>query len=141
MRQQAEFLAKLGRIDEAIQVLEDGIRGNPKHSPWLYLDLLGILHDAGRQSEFRQFREQFVRRFNASIPEFRHFRDEGRALDAYPTLLDHLRSQSEALQVLSVVESCILRNPRAGAATVFDLAAFKELLAMHRAASHHQRQV
>jgi hypothetical protein len=130
-RQQAEFFAKLGRIDEAMDVLEGGIRGNPRNSPLLYLDLLALLHEAERQSEYRQFREQFVRLFNASIPEFKHFREEGQTLDAYPSLLEHINSLWESPQVLDVMEACILRGSDTPVSTPFDLAAFRELLTMH----------
>lgn len=140
MRQQAEFFAKLERIDEAMEVLEDGIRGNPKESPLLYLDLLGILSEAGREKEYRQFREQFVRHFNATIPDCQNFANEGLPLSASPALLEHINNLRESPQVLDVIEACLLRNAAGSDATPFDLAAFRELLNMHGVACQQREK-
>jgi tetratricopeptide (TPR) repeat protein len=139
LRQQAEFLAKLGKVDEALQVLERAIQSNPVESPLLYLDLLVIANNFSRKTDFHHFRTEFVALFNAEVPEFALFRDEGRKLDAYPALLDHLRGQWESPNVLDVIEACILRDPDATESDPFDLAAFRELLDMHAAATelHH----
>lgn len=118
-------------------MLEDGLRSDPKNSPLLYLELLGLLNDADKPNEYRQFREQFVRRFNAAVPEFGQFRDEGHTLDAYPSLLEHINNQWESPQVLEVLEACITRAGDATTTSRFDLAAFKELLNMHLVASQH----
>ncbi len=139
LRQQADFLTKLGKVDEALQVLEGGIKSNPVESPLLYLDLLVIANNFSRKTDFRQFRNEFVELFNAAVPEFALFRDEGRKLDAYPALLDHINGQWESPNVLDVIEACILRDPDATESDPFDLAAFRELLNMHAAAIqlHH----
>ena len=134
IRQQAEFMTKLGKVDEALQVLEGGIRSNPLESPLLFLDLLVIANNFSRKTDFRQFRAEFVELFNAVVPEFALFRDEGRKLDAYPALLEHINSQWESPNVLDVIEACILRDPEATESDPFDLAAFRELLNMHAAA-------
>jgi hypothetical protein len=139
LRQQAEFLAKLGKVDEALQVLERGIQSNPVESPLLYLDLLVIANNFSRKTDFRHFRAEFVELFNAEVPEFALFRDEGRKLEAYPALLDHIKGQWESPNVLDVIEACILRDAEVTESDPFDLAAFRELLEMHAAAIelHH----
>jgi len=139
LRQQAEFLTKLGKVDEALQVLERGIQSNPLESPLLYLDLLVIANNFSRKTDFRHFRAEFVEAFNVVVPEFALFRDEGRKLDAYPALLDHINGQWDSPNVLDVIESCILRDPDATESDPFDLGAFRELLDMHASAIelHH----
>jgi hypothetical protein len=140
LRQQAEFLAKLGKVDEALEVLEGGIRSNPKESPLLFMDLLGIANNFNRKTDFRQFRELFVQLFNVSVPEVALSSEEGRSLDAYPALLEHINSQWESPHVLDVIEACILRDPDARESDPFDLAAFRELVNMHGVATEHHGQ-
>jgi tetratricopeptide (TPR) repeat protein len=139
IRQQAEFLAKLGKIDEALEILEAGIRANPVESPLLFLDLLVIANNFSRKTDFRQFSAEFAQLFNGKVPEFALFRDEGRKLDAYPALLDHIHGQWDSPQVLDVIEACILRDADATESDPFDLAAFRELIQMHAAAIEHHR--
>ena len=139
LRQQADFLAKLGKVDDALEVLEGGIKANPVESPLLYLDLLTIANNFSRKTDFRQFRAEFMELFNAAIPEFALFRDEGRKLEAYPALLEHINSQWESSDVLDVIEACILRDPEARESDPFDVAAFRELLKMHAAAIEQHR--
>jgi hypothetical protein len=139
IRQQAEFLAKLGKVDAALEVLEGGIRANPTESPLLFLDLLVVANNFSRKTDFRQFSAEFAQLFNATVPEFALFRDEGRKLETYPALRDHISSQWESPQVLDVIEACILRDPEASESAPFDLAAFRELLTLHASASEHHR--
>jgi hypothetical protein len=139
IRQQAEFLAKLGKVDAALEVLEGGIRANPMESPLLFLDLLVVANNFSRKTDFRQFSAEFTQLFNAKVPEFALFRDEGRKLGTYAALRDHINSQWESPQVLDVIEACILRDPDASESDPFDLAAFRELLALHASASEHHR--
>lgn len=139
LRQQAEFLGKLGKVDEALEVLEAGIRSNPVESPLLFLDLLVIANNASRKTDFRQFSAEFAQLFNVSVPEFALFRDEGRSLDNYPALLEHITNQWESPHVLDVIESCIVRDAPASESDPFDLAAFRELVRMHGEASELHR--
>jgi hypothetical protein len=137
IRQQAEFLAKLGKVDAALEVLEGGIRANPAESPLLFLDLLVVANNFSRKTDFRQFSAEFAQLFNATVPEFALFRDEGRKLETYPALREHIHSQWESPQVLDVIEACILRDPDASKSAPFDLAAFRDLLALHASAREH----
>lgn len=139
LRQQAEFLGKLGKVDEALEILEAGIRSNPIESPLLFLDLLVIANSSNRKADFSQFSAEFTQLFNVKVPEFALFRDEGRSLDAYPALLEHLNGQWESPHVLDVIESCILRDLDALESDPFDLAAFRELISMHGTASEQHR--
>ena len=139
LRQQADFLAKLGKVDEAIEVLDGGTHSNPKESPLLFLDLLAIAENFNREVALRQYREQFMQLFNVRVPDLALGNDEGRSLDAYPALLDHINNQWESPHVLDVIEACIMRDPEASESDPFDLAAFRELVNMHGIASEHHR--
>jgi hypothetical protein len=122
-----------------LEILERGILANPVESPLLYLDLLVIANNFSRKTDFRQFRAEFEELFNATVPEFALFRDEGRKLDAYPSLLEHINRQWDSPNVLDVIEACILRDPEATESDPFDLAAFRELVNMHAAATEQHR--
>ena len=135
LRQEADFLVKLNRVDEALDVLATGLQKRPLESPLLYLDALAIAHANGSGETFERLRREFVQHFNATVPEFAHFGPEGSSLDASPALLDHIDSQWESPHVLDVIEACILRTPGETTAAPFDLAAFRELLNMHGVAS------
>lgn len=133
IRQQAAFFAKLGKVDEAIEILEAGIRSNPHSSPLLYLDLLEIANIHSLKTDFRQFRDEFQEQFNAHVPEFAMFKDKGAGLNSYPEVQKKLTGTRETPEELSAIESCILRSPQSNRSIEFDLNAFCELLAMHAA--------
>jgi pilus assembly protein FimV len=138
--QGAEFFAKLGKTDEAIQTLESTIRADGTGSALLYLELMRIAQDKSLKTDFRQFRDEFQEKFNATVPEFALFRDEGKGLEGRPELLEHICRTWSSPNVLEVLESCILREPFDKSPKPFDLAAFRELVLLHGIALHHAAQ-
>ena len=131
VRQQAEFFEKLGKVDQAIDVLEQRIRQNSKDAPLLYLDLLRISNVHNLKTDFRQFREEFEQHFNVNISEFALFRDEGRSLESYPSLLQHISKLWPTDSALDVIEACVVRDPMEKNADPFDVGAFNDLLLLH----------
>ncbi len=135
LQQQAESLVKLGKTDKAIELLEQRIRANAQDCPLIYLELLHIANVHSLKTDFRQFRDEFEKVFNAAIPEFALFRNEGRSLKDYPSLLKHISTLWPTPKVLDVIESCVLRDRRETNAEPLDLAAFRELIMLHGIAS------
>ncbi len=131
LRLQAEFFIKLGKIHEALEMLEGEIRASPRDCPLVYLDLLQIAHTYSMKTDYRQFRDEFEHIFNARVPEFAQFKDEGRSLEAYPALLQHISALWPAASVMHVIEACMLRDAELMNAEPFDLAAFRELVTLH----------
>jgi pilus assembly protein FimV len=131
LRQQADFFVKLGKTDEAIEALEQRIRQNSKDCPLVFLELLHIANAHSLKTDFRQFRDECQQVFNIAIPEFALFRNEGRGLEGYPSLLNHITALWPSPRVLDVIESCVLRDPFEKNAEPFDLAAFRELITLH----------
>ena len=131
IRQQAEFFVSLGQHDQAIQILEARILEYGDSSPLVYLDLLKIFHALDRRSEFRQFQQEFNRRFNGRANDFYNFADEGQGLLDYPAALTRLAALWPSEQVLEFMEDCIFRTAEGDAGQSFDLAAFRELLMLH----------
>ena len=140
-RQAAEFFEKLGKMDQAVETLEQKIRTDSKDAPLLYLDLLQIANTHNLKTDFRQFRDECEQMFNVKIPEFALFRDEGRTLESYPSLLQHICKLWPKYSVLDVIEACVLRDPWEKNATPFELAAFKDLILLHGIAKSHLRQL
>lgn len=141
VRQQAEFFEKLGKVDQAVETLEQRIRLDSKDVPLLYIDLLQISVAHNLKTDFRQFRDECENLYNVKIPEFALFRDEGRTLESYPTLLQHICKLWPNYSVLDVIEACVLRDPWEKNAAPFELAAFKELILLHGIARSHLRSV
>lgn len=131
LRQQAEFFDRLGKTDEAIELLEKRIRANSKDCPLIYLELLRIANTRSLKTDFRQFRDECMQTFNVTIPEFALFRNEGQALDAYPDILAHIEKVWHTPKALEVLESCILRDPWEKNTKPFDMAAFRDLIVLH----------
>lgn len=131
IRQQAEFFVSVGQHDQAIQILEARIREYGDSSPLVYLDLLKIFHALNRRSEFRQYQQDFNRRFNGRANDFYKFADEGQGLIDYPAALTQLAALWPSEQALEFMEDCIFRTAEGDAGQSFDLAAFRDLLLLH----------
>jgi hypothetical protein len=140
IRQQAAFFTKLGKVDEAIGLLETAIRQKPETSPFLYLDLLDISYDNSLKTDFRQFRDEFQSIFNARVPEFALYKDKGAGLDAHPGVQETLAGVWETPAELSALESYILKKETSTGNGEFDLSAFLELLDLH-AVAHKRHSV
>ena len=134
VRQQAEFFVSLGQTDEAVRVLENRIGESGESSPLAYLDLLKIFHSLGLRDDFRQVREDFGLLFNARIPEFSGFSDEGKGLEEYPDVIASLVDVWGTPGVFAVIENCVFRDETHAPRELLDLAAFRDLLLLHAVA-------
>lgn len=128
---QAQLFIQLGKIDQATNALEAGIRQKVLECPLLFLEVLRIAHENGQKADYRQFSDEFQLVFNVTVPEFALFKAEGRGLDAHPGLLQHIAKLWPSPEALEVIESCILRSAWGNNSEPFNLAAFKELVHLH----------
>jgi hypothetical protein len=133
IRQRAEFFVTLGQTDQAVQVLEARIAQDGASCPQAFLDLFKLFHSLGLKADFNQLREDFERLFNAVIPQFPDFGDEGRTLEAYPGAIDHLIRDWRQPAVLDTLERMLYASEGEGEGA-FDLAAFRDLLMLHAVA-------
>lgn len=131
VRQQAEFFEKLGKVDKAIDTLEQRIRTSNKDAPLLYIDVLHIAHAHDLKTDFRQFRDEFEQLFNVRVPDFALFNDSGRSLESHATLLQNLCKNWPSHATLSLIEDRLIRDPWDKNAEPFDMGAFGELLVLH----------
>jgi len=134
IRQQAEFFVSLGQTDQAVRILENRISENRESSPLAYLDLLKIFHSLGLRADFRQVREDFSLLFNARVPEFSNFNDEGRELEEYPDMLAEITASWGTPMVFAAIEVGLFRDQWKLQDELFDLAAFRDLLLLHAVA-------
>lgn len=134
IRQQAEFFVTLGKTDQAVTLLKKQIRESEEPNPFVYLDLLSLLHSLGLKAEFQQYCQDFNLLFNGTVPEFAFFKDEGQDLESYPDVLSRIAEQWPTVKVLELIEACIFRDPWAELNQPFDLAALRDLLLLHEIA-------
>jgi hypothetical protein len=130
VRQQAEFFVSLGQTDQAIQVLEKRI-AKGDCGPLMYLDLLSIFHGRNLKTDYRQVRDEFNRLFNGHVPDFVAFKEEGRGIDAYPSVFAHIVALWPSAKVLEIIETCIFRDSWDDRDQAFDLYAFRDLLLLY----------
>lgn len=131
IRQQAEFFVSLGQTDRALRILKKQISDGSEPNPFIYLDLLTLLHSLGLKADFREYRTAFHRNFNGLVPDFPSFHFEGKGLLDYPDALAQLAQDWPQADALMFLDASIFRNPRLQSQLSYDLAAFRDLLMLH----------
>lgn len=128
LRRQVGYLVSLGKADQAMQMLNQQIQESTEPNPFVYLDLLGLLHSLGLPDEFKHFQQDFKRLFNVNMPEFALFKEPGKTLQSYPDVLSAITLLWTKPEVQSLIDACIFRGPGSDKIASFDLAAFRDLL-------------
>jgi pilus assembly protein FimV len=128
IQQQAEFFVSVGEHDQAVQVLRQHIADHEQTSPVAYLELLRLYRTLSRAADFNVLRQQFMRHFNAQVPEFSAFDRLGKSLDQYPEALAEIEAEWSVASVLHVLEKHMFYRSGDARKAPFDLAAFDDLL-------------
>jgi hypothetical protein len=131
IQQRAEFFSQLGKVDDAIESLEAGIRAQGNNALVLYLELFNITIRHNLKTDYRLYREEFQQRFNARVPEFALFHVDGKNLEENPELLHRISAQWNSLTVLKVLEAAIFKNASTVQSEALDLAALSDLIMLH----------
>lgn len=131
VRAQADNLIAAAKTDRAVAILRKQIGESDEPNPFVYLDLLTLFHTLDQKNEFQQCRQDFNLLFNGKVPEFAFFKDEGRALEAYPEVMDRIIEHWPTVKTLEVIEACVFRDPWASGGEPFDLAAMRDLMLLH----------
>ena len=127
--QQADFFVSVGEHEQAIELLQTHIRDRGQQSPFAYLELLRLYHQLGRADDYESLRAQFLRHFNAQLPEYAQFEHQGQGLDHYVEALAEIEAQWTSSSVLALLESYLFLHDGVPAAhTAFELAAYDDLL-------------
>lgn len=134
LEQQADFFIALGQDDSAIDLLMGHIRASGGASPMTYLKLLDIHRRRGEPDAYERTRERFNQRFNAhalswSEGEAEHEAPGEGALERHEQVVNRLqRLWATPAQALVEIESWLFRRSDG---PVFDLPAYRDLLALH----------
>lgn len=138
---QADFFISLGQADQASRLLTTQIAEAKHPNPFAYLKLLGIFHAHAERSNFAQLSHEFAARFNCRVPEFVIFKNEGRSLESYPTVLAAITAVWPKPESLQLLEACLVREPGESRGHPYDLAAFRDLIMLHSVASSLNQDV
>lgn len=131
---QVKFLVSLGRTDQAVGLLKKFIHEGVQPQPSVYLDLLDLLHSLGLKTDFQQMRAEFNRLFDARVPEFASFGNEGKSLESYPVVLSRITALWQKPKIGEAIEAYLFRDPRHRDSEPFDLAAIRDLLMLQAVA-------
>ncbi len=134
VRQQAEFFMTLGQHEEAVSLLRESVDMGGGANPLVYLDLLKMLHTLGRKTEYDLYRNGFNATFSGQVPRYADFNQPGSGLEAYPEVCRRIVTRWPSDEVVSFIETCLLRTQGEGRAQEFDLEAFRDLLLLHSVA-------
>ena len=134
IRQQAEFFVSLGQPEQAVHILKRHLQESEEPNPFIYLDLLGILHALRQKTDFQHLRADFNRLFKGRVPEFSLFAAAGQALEAYPDLLARVTALWSTPQALALLENELFADSPDSPPQSIDLAAFRDLLLLHSVA-------
>jgi hypothetical protein len=130
VQQHADFFVSLGQYEQAVEVLKQHLDERQDMSPLAFLELFGIYHQLGRKDDFAALRTRFQRRFNARIPSFAAFTDEGLGLEDYPATMLAIETAWGHVRVLDTIEANLSRHPE-DTSQPLDLAAYRDLLMLY----------
>ncbi len=133
VQQHADFFVSLGQYDQAVDVLRKHIAEYGASSPLAFLELFKLYHTLSRQSDYNALREEFQSLFNARVPNFAAFTDEGLSLEDYPAALLSIETAWGHPRVLDTIEANLVRVP-GDTGKPFDMAAFSDLLMLYAVA-------
>lgn len=134
LRTQAEFFMSLGQADQAARLLTKQISEAKHPNPFVYLELLSIFHAHADRADFDQLSHEFASLFNCRVPEFVIFKNEGRSLENYPTVLAAITAVWPKPESLQLLEACLVRESGESRGHPYDLAAFRDLVMLHAVA-------
>lgn len=140
--QQAEFFISIGEHEQAVGALRKHIAQHPDSSPLAHLELLRLYHALGRVEAFDEVSGHFHERFNAQVPAFAAFHEQGRSLEDYPDALERIEALWPSAEVVGLLDEFMFRQPGVEPVARFDLPAFEDLLlllAVAQTTAAHER--
>lgn len=133
--QDASRLFTHGRINQAIEHLQQHLARHPKCSPWMWLYLLDLLSKEGKQQEFDIVAADCRKHFNLSVERNPDFKQQG--IESYPRLMKALQQTWGSPQVISLIDDLVYNTrlvPRMG----FERSVFEELMLLKEIACQTQ---
>lgn len=133
--QGASRLFTHGRINQAIEHLQQHLARHPKCSPWMWLYLLDLLSKEGKQQEFDIVAGDCRKHFNLSVERSPDLKQQG--LESYPRIMKALQQTWGTPQVISLIDDLVYNTrlvPRMG----FERSVFEELMMLKDVACQTQ---
>jgi len=132
LEQQVEFFLVLGQSEAAVELLQARINfGGASALP--YLKLLEIHQRQGEELYFKEVAASFAKRFDALAPTWGSDLNQGRDLEAYPTVLQRVAARwPDAAASMALMQELLSRGGDSGHG--FDLPAYRELLFLYSVA-------
>jgi TolA-binding protein len=133
--QDASRLFTHGRINQAIEHLQQHLARHPKCSPWMWLYLLDLLSKEGKQQEFDIVAGDCRKHFNLSVERNPDFKQQG--IESYPRIMKALQQTWNTPQVISLIDDLVYNTrlvPRMG----FERSIFEELMMLKEIACQTQ---
>jgi TolA-binding protein len=133
--QDASRLFTHGRINQAIEHLQQHLARHPKSSPWMWLYLLDLLSKEGKQQEFDVAAGDCKKHFNLSVERNPDFKQQG--IESYPRIMKALQQTWGTPQVIALIDDLVYNTrlvPRMG----FERSIFEELMMLKEVACQTQ---
>jgi hypothetical protein len=130
LQQEVEFFTSLKQQDKAIELLRDHLVSNVKTSALVYLDLLDLYHQTGKEQDYEDLRDDFNRVFNTRIGPFARYVPAPAGGPVYAGVLLRIQAAWPGREVFKIIEDALFREP-GNPAEVLALEEYQELLLLY----------
>lgn len=131
VRQQADFFLALGQHDDAVGVLYSALGQSTESNPYIYLDLIALLHKLSRKEEYEKIRQAFNSLYTGIVPVYGAYSASGFDLLDYPDLCLPLVQLWPTSAALAYIEQCLVRESTDAIDSGLGIEAFSDLLLLH----------
>lgn len=133
--QDASRLFTHGRVNQAIEHLQQHLTKHPKCSPWMWLYLLDLLSKEGKQQEFDIVAGECRKHFNLNVEHTPDFKQQG--IESFPRVMKALQQAWGTPQVIALIDDLVYNTrlvPRMG----FERSVFEDLMLLKEIACQTQ---
>lgn len=133
--QDASRLFTHGRVNQAIEHLQQHLAKHPKCSPWMWLYLLDLLSKEGKQQEFDIVASECRKHFNLNVERSPELKVQG--IESFPRVMKALQQAWGTPQVIALIDDLVYNTrlvPRMG----FERSVFEDLMLLKEIACQTQ---
>jgi TolA-binding protein len=133
--QDASRLFTHGRVNQAIDHLQQHLAKHPKCSPWMWLYLLDLLSKEGKQQEFDIVAGECRKHFNLNVEHTPDLKQQG--IESFPRVMKALQQAWGTPQVIALIDDLVYNTrlvPRMG----FERSVFEDLMLLKEIACQTQ---
>lgn len=133
--QDASRLFTHGRVNQAIEHLQQHLAKHPKCSPWMWLYLLDLLSKEGKHQEFDMMASECRKHFNLNVEHAPDLKQQG--IESFPRVMKALQQAWGTPQVIALIDDLVYNTrlvPRMG----FERSVFEDLMLLKEIACQTQ---